>query len=71
MFSFTTKKSEVQFLQALYKVDPKKRVCFLKINDLKGMCEIADFVLAKVPPGYSFDTPRKKCSPILTHPIGF
>ena len=60
MFSFTAKKFEVQFLQALYKVDQKKGVYFLKIKVLKGMREIADFVPAKVSPGYRFDTPRKK-----------
>ena len=60
VFSFTAKKFEVQFLQALYKVDQKRGGDFLKMSLLKGMCEIADFVPAKVSPGYCFDTPRRK-----------
>ena len=51
MFSFTAKKIEVQFLQALYKVDQKKGVVFAKTSILQGMCEVADFVSAKVSPG--------------------
>ena len=35
------------------------------------MCEIADFVSAKVSPGYYFDTPQKKFSEVLIHPIEF
>ena len=68
VFSFTAKKIEVQFSQALYKVDQKKGGVLFKIRLLRGMCETADSCVQKVSPGQSFDRPRKKCRAILRTP---
>ena len=51
VFCFTAKKVEVQFSQALYKVEQKRGMGFWKIRLLKGMCEIADSCVQKVAPG--------------------
>ena len=49
VFSFTAKNSEVQFSQALYKVDQKLGVVFCQRGLLKAMCEIASSRLQKCP----------------------
>ena len=49
VFSFTAKKFEVQFLQALYKVDQKKGVVFGKPVFCRGCARLQILCLQKCP----------------------
>ena len=69
VFSFTAKKIEVQFSQALYKVDQKK-VWLWKFKPFEGGVRDCRFVPAKSVARLRVLTHRAKgLSRILTHPI--
>ena len=70
VFSFTAKKIEVQFAQALYKVDQKKKVWLWKFKPFEGGVRDCRFVPAKSVARLRVLTHRAKgLSRILTHPI--